>query len=84
MLYRLAYLISLGIEIYCFIIFARVVFSWLPAHTRQNPVYEIIYRMTEPVLRPVRRRLPPMQGIDLSPIVVIVVLYALRYVLFGT
>ncbi|MFW6457518.1 MAG: YggT family protein [Planctomycetota bacterium] len=83
MWYRLGRLIGAITDIYSFVIFARVVFSWLPPQSRHNPVYGFIYRITEPVLRPIRKRLPAMQGIDLSPIIAIVVLYMIRYVIFG-
>jgi YggT family protein len=44
-------------------------------------VADFFYRVTEPVLRPIRRRLPNLGGVDLSPLVVIVVLQALRILL---
>jgi YggT family protein len=44
-------------------------------------VADFFYRVTEPVLRPIRRRLPNLGGIDLSPLVVIIVLQALRILL---
>jgi YggT family protein len=44
-------------------------------------VADFFYRVTEPVLRPIRRRLPNLGGVDLSPLVVIIVLQALRILL---
>ncbi|MEE9274733.1 MAG: YggT family protein, partial [bacterium] len=43
-----------------------------------NPIVLILYRITEPVLWPLRRRLPDMGGIDLSPIVVILIIFFLQ------
>lgn len=47
-------------------------------------VADFFYRVTEPVLRPIRRRLPDLGGVDLSPLVVILVLQALRIFLATT
>ncbi|CAH0217490.1 YggT family protein [Roseomonas sp. CECT 9278] len=44
-------------------------------------VADFFYRVTEPVLRPIRRRLPNLGGVDLSPLVLIIVLQALRILL---
>jgi YggT family protein len=44
-----------------------------------NPIVRFLYRVTEPVLRPIRRRLPTFQmGLDLSPMVVILAIYFLQ------
>ncbi len=64
--------------LYAFIIvmIIRVLFSWVnPSPT--NPVSRFAYRITEPVLAPVRRWIPPVSGIDLSPLVVTLVAYFL-------
>ena len=64
--------------LYAFIILMliRVVFSWVsPIPT--NPVSRLAWQITEPVLAPVRRLLPPMSGIDLSPMVVMLGTYLL-------
>jgi YggT family protein len=62
--------------LYLFIIvlFIRVIFSWISPYPT-NPVYRFTYQVTEPVLGPVRRVLPPMSGVDLSPLVVTLVVY---------
>ena len=52
------------------IMLARVVFSWLPPHTRQNLFYGFVFEVTEPILAPVRRYLPTFGGMDFSPLVV--------------
>jgi YggT family protein len=56
------------------LILVRVVFSWTNPYPN-NAVYRFVYQATEPVLAPVRRRLPPMSGMDLSPLVVTLVAY---------
>ncbi len=57
--------------LYAFIIvmLVRVVFSWVSPYPT-NAVTRLAYQITEPVLAPIRRMLPPMSGIDLSPMVV--------------
>jgi YggT family protein len=73
------WLILTIINIYFWIILAMVVLSWLVAFNvvnRSNPyVRQIGYaleRLTEPLLRPIRRFLPDLGGIDLSPIVLLI------------
>ena len=56
------------------LILIRVVFSWVSPYPN-NAVYRFVYQVTEPVLSAVRRRLPPISGMDLSPLVVTLVAY---------
>ena len=58
------------------LILVRVVFSWVSPYPN-NSVYRFVFRATEPILGPVRRRLPPMSGMDLSPLVVTLLAYFL-------
>ena len=64
--------------LYAFIIvlIVRVLFSWVSPFPT-NPVSRLAWAVTEPVLAPVRRRIPPVSGIDLSPLVVWLVAYFL-------
>lgn len=62
-----------------------VVASWLVAfgviNTRNMTVYrilEMLNRVTEPVFRPIRRLIPPMGGLDLSPLVVLLIIYLIQ------
>lgn len=59
-----------------FLIFISVIVSWFRPDPR-NPVVSLLYSLTEPVLRPARRIIPPMGGLDLSPMIVLIVLYVL-------
>ena len=75
-------LVNLVIVAYIWIIIARALISWVSPDP-YNPVVRFLYRVTEPVLRPVRDRLPTGQmGIDFSPMIVILALYFLREFLF--
>ena len=73
------------IGLYMWVVVIAVVLSWLMAFNVINRanrfvfiVADFIYRITEPALRPIRRLLPNLGGIDLSPVVLILVLYFLR------
>ncbi len=74
----IANLVNLVIVAYIWIIIARSIISWVSPDP-YNPVVRFLYRVTEPVLRPVRERLPISQmGLDFSPMIVILVLYFLK------
>jgi YggT family protein len=79
MLYPFLWLILTIIDIYFWIILATVILSWLVGFNvvnRSNPfvrqVGTALERLTEPLLRPIRRFLPDLGGIDLSPIVLLI------------
>lgn len=65
------------ITLFWYLILARAVMSWF-SPSPYNPIVKVVYAVTEPVLEPVRRILPPMGGMDLSPIVVFFVLMFLQ------
>ena len=79
----IARLLELVITAYIWIIIARAIISWVNPDP-YNPIVRFLYRVTEPVLRPVRHRMPMMGGLDLSPMVVILVLYFLDWFLVST
>jgi YggT family protein len=70
--------ICLVLNLYVLVILARVIFSWVRV-TPGTPVasiYSVIYNLTEPVLGPLRRAIPPMRmgaaALDLSPLIIII------------
>ena len=74
----LARLLELALWAYFWIIIARALISWVSPDPF-NPIVRFLYRATEPVLRPIRRRLPTFaMGLDLSPMVVILAIYFLQ------
>lgn len=82
-------LINTVINLYIWLLIIWVVLSWLINFNVINTHNRIVYlvvdfldRITEPALRPIRRVLPGMGGIDLSPVVLILLLYFLRNLLF--
>lgn len=58
------------LQIYQLILLARVLLSWFPDIDRSNAIVQFLFDITEPVLEPVRRRLPRGSTIDFSPLVV--------------
>jgi YggT family protein len=76
----LARLVELGVWSYFLIIVGRALVSWVSPDPF-NPIVRFLYRWTEPVLRPIRRRLPDTMGLDLSPMVVCVGLMFINYVI---
>jgi YggT family protein len=77
-LVALANLVNLVLSAYMWIIIARAVLTWVNPDP-YNPIVRFLYRVTEPVLRPIRRRLPTNQmGLDLAPMVVLLAIYFLK------
>jgi YggT family protein len=73
--------IDLLLTLYIWLIIARAIISWVSPYP-YHPVMRFLYRVTEPVLRPLRRVLPPIYGLDLTPLVVIFLIYFLKELLF--
>ena len=65
----IAELITLVLNIYMFSILIQIVLSWV-SPGGHNPLTGILYSINEPIMRPARKILPPISGIDLSPILV--------------
>jgi YggT family protein len=66
-------LMQLVLNLYFFAIILRALLSWFsPNPTHPNVI--LLYQLTEPALKPVRRLLPPISGIDLSPLLLLIVL----------
>ncbi len=81
-------LITIVITWFIYLLIASVVMSWLVAfkviNTQNRFVYQVmtfLYRITEPVLRPIRRVIPNLGGIDISPVVLILALWFVQRLL---
>jgi len=72
-----AYVLEFVINIYMYIIIARAIISWVNPDP-YNPIVRFLYQATEPVLSRVRRMLPTMGGLDLSPLIVLIVIVFLQ------
>jgi YggT family protein len=83
--------IVMALDIYWWIIIASAIFSWLYAFNVVNSrnqfvgsVGNMLYRLTEPALRPIRRFMPDLGGIDISPIILLLILFFIRQFLVTT
>ena len=80
----LAKIIDIALTIYMWIIVFRALISWVNPDP-YNQIVIFLYRVTEPLLGPIRRRMPMSNiGIDFSPIIVILVIIFLQYFLVQT
>jgi YggT family protein len=75
------YVIMLALEWYSYLVLAWVIVSWLIAFNivnTRNPIVsaiaDFLYRITEPVLGPIRRRMPNLGGIDISPVILFLII----------
>lgn len=73
-MHSLASLLSVLIRIEVLLIIVRVLLSWFPGIDPWNPLVRVLRAVTDPVLLPFRRILPTFSGIDVSPLLAIVVL----------
>ncbi|MEE8137137.1 MAG: YggT family protein [Thermodesulfobacteriota bacterium] len=80
----IAEVLNWGLTIYLYIIIARAIISWV-SPSPYNPIVQFLYAVTEPVLRYARRIIPPIGGtLDLSPLIVILVIYFLKVFLVNS
>ncbi|HVY00511.1 MAG TPA: YggT family protein [Pseudorhodoplanes sp.] len=80
--------ISYLLTLYVWVLIAAAVMSWLVAFNVINPYNQVVrtfgeflYRITEPVLRPIRNVLPNLGGIDISPVIVILIIFFIQSVI---
>jgi YggT family protein len=78
-------IILLVLDLYVWLLIASAILSWLVAFNvvnTRNPlvagIAEFLYRITEPLLAPIRRILPNLGGLDISPIVLILLIYLVQ------
>jgi YggT family protein len=88
-MHALLWLIDTLITIYIWLLIAQAILSWLLAFgviNRYNRTVSVIgdflYRITEPALRPIRAILPNFGGVDISPVVLILILWFVRKLIF--
>ena len=80
--------ILLALNIYVWLLIAAAILSWLVAFNVVNTrnqfvgmIGDFLYRITEPALRPIRNLMPDLGGIDISPVILILVIIFIRYVI---
>lgn len=83
------WLIDTLITLYIWILIANAVLSWLVAFNVVNPhnnivraIGEGLFRLTEPALRPIRQVLPSLGGLDISPVILIIILLFVQRLLY--
>ena len=83
--------IDLALNLYTWVLIASAIFSWLYAfnviNSRNqfvNAIGSFLVNVTEPVLRPIRRVLPNLGGIDISPIIVLLIIFFIRSFMWNT
>ena len=83
--------VVLALDLYWWIIIASAIFSWLYAFNVVNPrnqfvgaIGNFLFRVTEPALRPIRKIMPDLGGIDISPIILLLVIFFLRQFILTT
>jgi YggT family protein len=79
-LWAIPELVNLTINIFLFAVLIQVILSWVNPGA-YNPASDLLYKLTEPLLRPARRILPDMSGLDLSPMLVMIGLTLLKMLL---
>ncbi|MGX9147648.1 YggT family protein [Mesorhizobium sp. 128a] len=83
--------IVMALDLYWWIIIASAIFSWLYAFNVVNSrnqfvssIGNMLYRLTEPALRPIRRFMPDLGGVDISPIILLLLLFFIRQLILTT
>jgi YggT family protein len=75
-------IVGLAFDLYTLILLARVLVSWFQVDP-YNPLVQWLYRLTEPVLAPIRRLLPPAGAIDFSPIVAFILIIVAKQIVLS-
>lgn len=90
-MYALFQTIDLALSIFTWILIGSAIFSWLYAFNVINSsnrfvatLGQFFYNVTEPVLRPIRRFMPDLGGIDISPIILLLIIFFLRSFLWNS
>ena len=83
--------IDLALNIYTWILIASAIFSWLYAFNVVNSSNQFVnsiglflHNVTDPVLRPIRRLLPNLGGIDISPIILLLIIFFIRSLMWNS
>ena len=75
-------IVSLLFDVYSLILLARVLVSWFQVDP-YSPLMQWLYRLTEPVLAPIRRLLPPAGAIDFSPVVAFILIIVVKQIVLS-
>jgi len=78
--HAIAYVLDLLLTVYMWIIIISALISWVNPDP-YNPIVRFLYSVTDPVLRPIRNRIGITAGIDISPMIVILIILFIKYFL---
>lgn len=70
-------------QLFYVLLLIRIVLSWVPGVNLYHPAVQFVYRVTSPILDPIRRIVPPVAGLDLSPLVALLLLSLIQRVVIG-
>ncbi|MBD1546898.1 YggT family protein [Roseibium aggregatum] len=80
--------IMMALNLYIYVVIASAIFSWLYAFNIVNSsnqlvamIGQVLYNLTEPVLRPIRRFMPNLGGIDISPIILLLGIFLIQNII---
>ncbi|SER22485.1 YggT family protein [Faunimonas pinastri] len=80
--------ILLALRLYTWVVIGSAIFSWLYAFNVVNPrspvvanIGRALYQMTEPVLRPIRRVVPVFGGLDISPVILLLLIFLIQQII---
>jgi YggT family protein len=83
--------IDLALNLYTWVLIISAIFSWLYAfnvinssNQFVNSIGRMLYNLTEPALRPIRRILPDLGGIDISPVILLLIIFFIRSLMWTT
>lgn len=83
--------IDLALNLYTWILIASAIFSWLYAFNVINSrnqfvdmIGRFLFNVTEPVLRPIRRFMPNLGGVDISPVILLLIIFFIRSLMWNT
>jgi YggT family protein len=89
-LFLILELLAYALQIYLWIVLAWVIFTWLYQFNVINPRNQLVaaigrflYQVTEPVMRPIRRVVPNLGGIDISPLVLTLIIFLLLRLIYS-
>ena len=76
-------ILGVVLQVYSYVLLARALVSWIPNLDPYNPIVQFLYQITEPVLEPIRRLIPPLGGmVDISMLVAFFGIMILQQLLF--
>jgi YggT family protein len=81
--HAIAYILDAVLTVYMWVIIISALLSWVSPDP-YNPIVRMLYSVTEPVLRPIRRKLGSSMGIDISPMIVIFAIMFIKYFVVAT